>query len=233
MDLQSYRIVDLTHPISEKMPHWPADPITKVRRVAMLAQNGYNLYKITIGEHSGTHIGAARHFIENGADISAIPTERLIIKACKLDFSKFALQDRDFLLSTSHILDWEEKFRPIESHCLVLFQTGWSHFWKNSENYFGLEKGQMHFPGISLGAAKFLAKERRVVGIGIDSPGIDGGLSGNLAANRYLASNGVYHLENLTNLQLLNSCENLVFIGALPIENGTGSPCRILGLVKK
>jgi len=233
MDLQNYRIVDLTHPISEKMPHWPGDPKTKNRRVATLGQQGYNLNRVTIGEHSGTHIGAANHLVENGADVSSITAEHLIIKACKLDFSKFALQGRDFLLSTNHILGWEEKFRTIESPCLVLLQTGWSHFWKNNENYFGLEKGQMHFPGISLGAAKFLAKERRVVGIGIDSPVIGGGVSKDLAANRCLAAHGVYHLENLTNLQLLNCCENIIFIGVLPIENGTGSPCRILGLVKK
>lgn len=233
MDLQNYRIVDLTHPISESMPNWPGDPKTEIRQFASLAQHGYNLFKVTIGDHSGTHIGAANHLVENGADISSITAERLVVKACKLDFSKWALQDRDFLLSTNHILDWEEKFKTIESHSLVLLQTGWSRFWNNSNDYLGIENGQMHFPGISSDAARFLVKERKVVGVGIDSPGVDGGRSKDLAANRFLAANDVYHLENLTNLELLNCCENLVFVGALPIETATGSPCRIMGLAKK
>ncbi|NOY60942.1 MAG: cyclase family protein [Calditrichaeota bacterium] len=233
MDLQNYRIVDLTHPISEKMPHWPGDPKTVIRRVANFGHHGFNLNRVAIGEHSGTHIGAAKHFVANGADVSAIPAESLISKAFKLDFSEPALQDRDFLISRNHILQWEEKFTTIESHSLVLLQTGWSRFWQNSEHYFGSEKERMHFPGIALDAAKFLAKERQIIGIGIDSPGIDGGLAKDFAANRFLAEHGVFHLENLNRLESLDCCDNLVFIGALPIENGSGSPCRVLGLVQK
>ncbi|NIA29085.1 MAG: cyclase family protein [Actinobacteria bacterium] len=233
MDLQNYRVVDLTHPVSARMPHWPGDPKTEIQQMANLEQHGFNLNRMTIGEHNGTHIGAAKHFVEHGADVSAIPAESLISKAFKLDFSEPALQDHDFLISGNDILQWEEKFTPIESGSLVLFQTGWSRFWQNSEHYFGLEKERMHFPGISLAAAKFLVKERQVVGIGIDSPGIDGGLANDFSANRFLAEHGVFHLENIDNLESLNCCGNIVFIGALPIENGSGSPCRILGLVKE
>jgi kynurenine formamidase len=43
----------------------------------------------------------------------------------------------------------------------------------------------------------------------------------------------VWHIENLTNLKSLPATGALVFIGVLPLVDGSGSPARILALVPK
>ena len=91
----------------------------------------------------------------------------------------------------------------------------------------------MNFPGFSKEAVEFLIANRKIIGIGIDSPGIDGGGSTEYSANKLLAKAGLYHLENLTNLKNLCFKNIFIFIGALPIISGSGSPCRIIALQPK
>jgi kynurenine formamidase len=43
----------------------------------------------------------------------------------------------------------------------------------------------------------------------------------------------VWHIENLTNLKQLPATGALVFVGVLPLVDGSGSPARILALVPK
>jgi len=53
---------------------------------------------------------------------------------------------------------------------------GWDARWSSTAGgYMNERNGVKHFPGISVEAAKFLAGDRLVVGIGIDTPSIDYG----------------------------------------------------------
>jgi kynurenine formamidase len=76
-------------------------------------------------------------------------------------------------------------------------------------------------------------EERGVLGLGIDTAGIDGGASQTLEANRILLDNGRFHLENLTNLERLPARGAWLFIGALPLVGGSGSPARVLAWLPK
>ena len=224
-------IIDLSHPVESGMPHWPDDPQTGLAVCRTLEQDGYRLNRLVIGEHSGTHIGAPSHFNRNQATVDRLGAGKLIVPAVKINLDAAAGENRDFLLQTEHILGWEEQHKKIESG-LVLIHTGWSRFWSDPEMYFGLENGMMHFPGVSESAARFLAQQRGIIGLGIDTAGIDGGMSNDFAAGRCLAAHGIYHLENLANLNSLPDENFTVFIGALPIVNGHGSPCRVLAVIQ-
>jgi len=58
-------------------------------------------------------------------------------------------------------------------------KTGWSSKFNDQKEYMGTggEDGGFHFPGFSEEAAKWLLKERSIVGIGIDTPSLDHGPS--------------------------------------------------------
>jgi len=222
-------IIDLTHPLTENMPTWPGDPDFTVEKHCTLPLNGYYMNKVSCGEHCGTHIGAPYHFNPQGRDVAGIPAEDLLLPAVKIDISRRCEANPDYLLTVQDIVEWEKQYGPILPHCAVLVCTGWSQLWSDHPCYFGMTENSMHFTGISPQAAQFLAEQRQVAGVGIDTAGIDGGLSQDYAANKALGDANIYHLENLTNLAQLPETGATLFIGALPISGGSGSPCRVVG----
>lgn len=222
-------VVDLTHPITPEMPHWPGDPPTTLETWATLPAQGYRLGRLCIGEHSGTHIGTAAHMREGGATLEQLPPEFLIRPAAVLDWRERAGAQPDALLTPEEVLGWEAEHGRVPAGCVFLLCTGWSRFWENAERYLGRDAaGTLHFPGFSPSAVRFLVEERDIVGLGIDTAGIDGGASQTLEANRILLNNTHFHLENLTNLEHLPPRGAWLFIGALPLAGAGGSPARVL-----
>lgn len=222
-------IVDLTHPLTPDIPHWPGDPPTAFDEWATLSGQGVYLRRLCIGEHTGTHIGTAAHMRESGMTLEHMPPERLICPAAVLDWRSRAGADPDALLALSDLAEWEREHGPVPAGSVFLLCTGWSRFWPDAERYLGRDAaGTLHFPGFSPEAVRFLAEERNILGLGIDTAGIDGGASQTLEANRVLLDNGRFHLENLTNLGRLPAKGAWLFIGALPLVGAGGSPARVL-----
>ncbi len=225
----AWHFVDLSYPITSAMPHWPGDPQTKVRRCAEYESDGFFLHMLLIGEHSGTHIGAPRHFSAEGSDVSEIPPERLIVAGIRLDVRRKANDDPDYLVGVEDLAPLHERLSHLIEPVVVLVCTGWDR--RTGTAYFG-GRNELHFPGISVDAIEALAQHRCVVGVGIDTAGIDGGRSTDFGSGRLCAELGRYHLENLRNLDRIDDqCE--LFIGALPIVGGSGSPCRVIARFEK
>jgi len=223
--VKRFRIVDLSHPIRPDLPVWPGDPPTSLQPAATLEKSGYTLNRLTIGEHSGTHAGAPCHLIPDAMDMASIPASSLVLPAVKLEVRELAATACRFLLSPEDVQRWEKKHGLIMSGAAVLIETGWSAHWHDPGRYYS-EK----FPGLDLQTVENLGR-RGITAVGIDSPGIDGGGSRDFAANRALAANGMLHLENLTGLREVPEKDAWIFIGALPIVGGSGSPARILAMV--
>ncbi len=67
------KIVDISVPISAGLPVWPGDPQIEIERYRLISDgNNSNNSRITCSVHSGTHVDAPAHFIENGASGRAI-----------------------------------------------------------------------------------------------------------------------------------------------------------------
>ncbi len=230
MLLTEYGVVDLTHPIAAGMPVWPGDPAVVVERLAEQKQDGYNLNRLCIGEHTGTHVGAPRHFVDAGKTIDELPVAQLFLPAVKLVHDGRP----NSLISLDEIRNWESLHGKMASGLAVLLQTGWDCFWPDATAYLCRdENGGMHFPGLSLEAARYLIDDRGVRVLGIDTAGVDGGASLDFAVDLLLAQRGGIHVENLTHLTRLPEKDFYLFLGALPITGGTGSPARVMALVPR
>lgn len=60
--------IDISVPISSRVPTWPGNPpvvIEPVRRIA--AGGSSNLSRLSLGTHTATHVDAPRHFLPDGA----------------------------------------------------------------------------------------------------------------------------------------------------------------------
>ena len=98
------------------------------------------------------------------------------------------------------------------------------------------ETGQ-HTPGPSTEAVRFLVEERDVLGFGSEAIGTDAGQGYHLRppypCHSLMHGAGKYGLQCLTNLDQLPSTGALVVAAPLKIENGSGSPLRVMALVEE
>ncbi len=225
MQINVADIIDCSHPIDARMPHWPGDPQTRIQPAATHARDGYAVNELCFGEHGGTHFGAPSHFVDGGATVDQFQPSDLFLPVVKLALPDNSRCDADVLLQPDDVLANEHQFGKISPDSVVLVETGWSQFWRQPEIYLG-GSAELHFPGVAPDAVNLLL-ERRIRGLGIDTAGIDGGRSTDFAANTLLAENNCFHLENLRNLDKCPYRNGMILIGVLPIVQGHGSPCRI------
>jgi kynurenine formamidase len=225
------RVIDLSHPLSPQIPVWPGDPRPAFVTLATTARHGYALQQIMLGEHSGTHLGCARHLQEDGLTVEQLAAEELIVPAVVVDGRAQVVDDPDWALLPAMVTEWERQYGRIAAGSAILLLTGWDRRWPDANAYFNYdEQGTMHYPGFAPETVAWLIEERAICGLGCDTAGIDPGRDRTLASNRLLLQGRRWHLENLTRLDELPPTGAWLFIGALPIVGGTGSSARVLAL---
>ncbi len=230
------RVLDLSHQIHAGIPLWPGDPPVRFTTAATLESEGFRLRGFSMGEHSATHMNAPSSFHAEGIAIDAYSPESLVAPAVVLDVRDRAMLNGDYCLDANELAEWEKKWGPVPTGSVVLLGTGWSGKWSDPRVYLGYDsQGAMHFPGFGLAAARVLIEERRVAGLGIDTPGLDPGRDPtgqeSFAVNKLLLEQPRIALENLANLDQLPPVGCTIVIGILRLKDGSGSPVSVLALV--
>ena len=82
---------------------------------------------------------------------------------------------------------------------------------------------------------RWLVEERGIIGLGTETIGTDAGQAGHLEppypAHHFLHGSGRYGLQCLCNLDQLPPTGAVIVAAPLKIQNGSGSPLRVLALV--
>ena len=194
----------------------------------------YSAYDFCAPEHGGTHLDAPRHFSENGWTSEAIPLDRLLTPAVVLDISAEASADRDYRLTVGDVEAWEAEHGEIPAGSTVYLRTGWGERWPDAMRYLGDDTvgdaTKLHFPSYGEAAARLLV-ERGVAALGIDTASIDYGASEDFIVHQVVNGANVIGLENVANLERLSPTGAWTVALPMKIENGSGGPVRILGLV--
>jgi kynurenine formamidase len=232
--------VDLSYDFSEDTIYWPtADSFKKSTVFEGYNDKGfyYSAYNYTAAEHGGTHLDAPVHFAKGMHTIDQIPLEQLISDGVVIDVVEQANKDRNYQITVEDILNWEQKNGKIEDGSIVLFNTGSAQFWPDKEKYMGTsERGaeavaKLKFPGIHPKTAKFLATERDIKAVGLDTPSIDFGGSTHFESHQILFKENIFGIENITNLSLLPSKGFMVFALPMKIKEGSGGPLRVVAFI--
>lgn len=202
---------------------WPGNAPPSLTAEAELAADGFFTRRLEMSEHTGTHLDAPAHFVVAGAGPDAIPPDRLVLPAVVID----APGDPDGVLSAAGVVAHEAAHGVIPAGGAVLVRTGWDRHLGDRDRYIG----RMDFPGVAVDAAELLVS-RGVVGLGIDTLGIDPGAATAFPVHaRVTLPAGVWHLEGLVNLGALPHVGALLFVGVLPLAGGSGAPARVLALI--
>ena len=92
-----------------------------------------------------------------------------------------------------------------------------------------------HSPGFTPDCVRFLAFERDVMGVGVETVGTDAGQAGGFdpafPAHTIMHGAGKLGLASLNNLDQLPATGAVIIAAPLKIVNGSGSPLRVLALV--
>jgi kynurenine formamidase len=240
------RVVDLTVPLEASTPtiqlpppFAPSKPFS-LEEISRYDERGPAWYwnNIACGEHTGTHFDAPIHWV-TGKDYANnathnIPVERFIGPACVIDVAAQAQANADFLLTREVVEEWERTNGRIPPHAWVLIRTDWSHRTEATE-FLNAGADGSHTPGFDPQCVPFLAKERDILGVGVETVGTDAGQAYRFEpmfpCHSIMHGSNRFGLASLTNLDKLPPTGAVVIAPPLKIVNGSGSPLRVLALV--
>jgi kynurenine formamidase len=243
----SIQLIDLTAPLSEQTPVIRLPPPLAntqgfaLREISRYDERGPAWYwnNFSAGEHVGTHLDAPVHWItgRDGPDVSQVPPEHLVRPAVVLDMSTECAKDPDFLLEVEHVRSWEAEHELLPDGGWLLHRTGWDARSTDQRSFLNVDETGPHTPGISPACARWLAEQTSILGVGVETVGIDAGAAHSFdppfPCHSFLLGAGKYGLTQLQNLALLPPIGAVLVVAPLPIVRGSGSPARVLALVQR
>jgi kynurenine formamidase len=236
--IDTSKLVDLTWPYDEKTLYWPTGKPFQWEKESWGTSPGGYWYasgRYAASEHGGTHLDAPVHFGKGKEAMDEIPLSRLVGAAVVIDISAASARSADSLLTVADLTAWEKSHGRIPNASIVLVHSGWGKFWPDKKRYLGSDTpgdvAHLHFPGIAKEAASFLAQQRKINAVGIDTASIDYGASKDFMTHRILNGAGIYGLENVANLEKVPATGATLIALPMKIKGGSGGPVRIVALL--
>ena len=239
------RIVDLTQTLNPETPllplpsQWNNTPAFRIWELSHYDERGPAWYwnGFETGEHTGTHFDAPVHWVSGkdlpDSSVDRINPKKFVGPGCVIDVSAEVQKDPDFLLTVERVKQWESAHGRIPDAAWVLLRTGWSKRTGPGE-YINLGQDGPHTPGFLKECSEFLARERDVLGVGVETVGTDAGRAATFNPpfpNHYVMhGSGKFGLAGLCNLDQLPPTGAVVIAAPLKIINGSGSPLRVIAI---
>lgn len=206
-------IIDLTHTITPDMPMYPNADGPSLLATSTFTRTGYRAARLSMDSHTGTHMDAPAHMLQNGSTLEVLPVSQFCGRAVVVDVSNFApgsVITPDFL---------KEQNDRIRSADFVLFYTGWEKKW-GTEEYF-----EDTFPVPTEAAAKHLVS-CGLKGVGTDALSVDTLRDPDFLAHKALLGGGLVILENLCLKKVANRKEFMLFALPLKFQDADAAPIR-------
>ncbi len=209
------RNLDLTMPFSERTIPVPGHPRPEFEPLTSLERDGVRNTTMTCSIHTGTHLDAPSHFIEDRATIDEIPIDRFHRPGVRLDLTEVAQPGEPIALE--HIKS--AGFDPSESRdAILMLATGWTdRAWESEKLY------EMN-PYLAQDAAEALA-EASPSALGLDFAVDDTRPWPN---HMILLGVGVLLIENLMRLPELPRDGFDVMAFPLRLVGENGGPARVV-----
>ncbi|MDQ2732463.1 MAG: cyclase family protein [Armatimonadota bacterium] len=210
------RLIDLSQPLYDDCPNCPVHPPVRSEIIANHPEDGWLVEKLTLVNHSGSHVDAPLHKIAGGASLDEIPLEKWVGPAFIAD-----LRDSSPDLEIGPELLSNRLPAVLEDH-IVLLATGWGDRRAKTDEW------HYHSPRLSAEGARWLVNQR-VRGVGIDHYSIGGSAEPqNSETHAVLLGNGVWIVEELRFPPEVWALPQPVSFWSLPInlKGHSGAFCR-------
>ena len=205
-------IFDISLTITSDLPVWPGDPGVELTQTESMDKGGQvNVTRMNLGVHTGTHVDAPHHFLNDGRTVEQLPLEALV-GPC------YVVQLPDGVEAiTSEVLDRTEITRDMKR---VLFGTRNSHVWSKGET-----KVQTDFVAITEDGAEWLV-EHGVQLVGVDYLSV-APYDDSTPTHEVLLKAGVVVVEGLNLSKVMRGFYELYCL-PLKIAGSDGAPARAI-----
>ena len=197
---------DISLKLSGEMVRWvTSPPLEIVERRRMAKGDSNNSSAVSMSVHSGTHIDAPFHFVEQGTTIDELPIERFVGPAlvCAVDAGRY--------ITKEHVAEL-----PLRGESRVLFKT------RNSQLLHRTEYDP-DFAAFSVEAAEALV-ERGVELVGLDYLSI-AHADEQVPVHRAFLDHGVVLLEGV-DLSAVEPGRYELMCFPIALHGCDGAPCR-------
>jgi kynurenine formamidase len=226
-------VIDLTHTIHDDLQIFPGDPAVPSIRRGLIHEKDYcHVDVVRMGTHTGTHIDAPFHFLNDGKKIDEIPVDRFVGNGVLVDVSEKS--DRGLI----EVEDVRAYSSEINNGDFVIFYTG-------RDKFFGTERYYLH-PYLNVECARFLLN-LGVSLVGVDALNVDptyweiNGLEFPAAdlpdereygypVHNIFLGNDILIVENLCNLDKIHPARGVYSFLPLKLLASDGSPIRAVFL---
>jgi len=209
------KIYDISIPTTNGMVNWPGDPPVKLSQISEIKKGDEsNISYLEMCVHTGTHIDAPKHYIDDGKTIDAIIMEKLIGEVLVVNIKA------EINVITEEVLRSHSQFDAIIKAKRILFHTRNSNLWEARSETF-----DKTYVGIDRSGAKFLTE------LDVDLVGLDylsvAPFTETLEPHQIFLSNEVVLLEGIN---LKNIVEGFYRLFCLPlnIPGSDGAPARAI-----
>lgn len=200
---------DISMRLDPATPTWPGDPSVETSRVADYDSGGARVTSLSMSVHSGTHIDAPAHYLENGLTIDSMPLD-VMVGPCVVIEVRGAQRIGAAELRRFDLVEAER----------VLLRTDNSH--RGAKKSAGFDPDFCH---LTPDGASFLV-DRRIRCIGIDALSIGGG-DDNAQTHRTLMRAGIWIIEGL-DLRAVEPADYELFCAPLRMTGLEAAPARAL-----
>jgi kynurenine formamidase len=226
-------VIDLTQRLDERMPVSIGFPHVMLHRyLDQSSGDAATVELLLLSLHTGTHVDAPMHFVENGQCVDEFDPLALCGSAVVIDVAG----DGTWKEITPADLDaWEttedERVRPGD---IVLLRSGHARHWSMMPG--GLSYFTTPWPYLGEPGARWLIS-RDIRTLGVECPDPDRVDQRNLSdasfpTHRLLLTAGIPIIENLTRLDRITQTRFQFRAFPLPIARASGAPVRALAFLQ-
>jgi len=199
--------IDITLPISERVPVWPGDPPVEITRPDRELPA---IVRLSMGNHAGTHVDAPAHFFPGRATVDALPLEVMIGPAWVVHLPGTAAITAA-MLANAGIPHGAPR---------LLIRTD------NSDRAAMITAFDPDYVALTSDAADWLLA-RGIRLLGIDGPSVDLFTASDSPVHRALLAAGAIIIERLALSGVEPGAYELVCL-PLPITQCDGAPARVI-----
>ncbi len=205
-------IFDVTLPVSPGLIVWPGDPAVELERVSSMDQGAHaNVSRLALSVHTGTHVDAPHHFLNDGRTIESLPLEALVGPALVVQIPDDVKLITAASLAAAGIPAGSER---------VLFKTRNSQLWQSGGREFFPD-----FTSLPVDGADWLVKNGTRL-VGIDYLSISP-YKNSVPTHQALLKAGIVILEGV-DLSRVEPGRYDLFCLPLKLAGSDGAPARVI-----
>lgn len=203
------RFFDVSVPLETGMPAYPGNPEYELHAIKRIADGGSsNVSRLVLGTHTGTHVDAPRHFLDDGAAVDALALDLLIGPARVVAIAHGGGIGAEDLAEAG-----------VRDDVRVLLRTPNSGLW----NRRSFHRDYAH---LTESGARYLVEHGTRL-VGIDYLSIEEFKKAGAPAHRALLSAGTVIVEGL-NLGAVDPGTYEMYCLPLRVAGGDGAPARVV-----